>query len=207
MPVSKVELFASALNVQPENPTLDITTDVLAGNPITYSIGTPYKEMYFWVRITDDSNNVKNASLGSYRTQDNTGPIITSTLAQGDPSVSVLELSYSISDASGQLSEAFVHIDTSAPADSATIRAAGVSKSLLDTTHSFTGLVAYTTYFVSVFATDAAGNETIETRQLATAADTTPPVLDTFALRAPVGAEGDPELVVVIELAVSDIVA
>ena len=45
-----------------------------------------------------------------------------------------------MSDASGQLSEAFVHIDTSsAPAVNATIRAAGVSKSLLDTTHSFTG--------------------------------------------------------------------
>ena len=207
MGVTKVELFASALNVMPENPTLDITTEVLAGTPITYSIGVPYKEMYFWAKIYDEANNVKVAPLGSYRTQDNTGPVITSTLTNGDPSVSVIELAYTLSDASGQLSEAFVHIDTSAPADGATIRAAGVTKSLLDTAHSFTGLVENTTYHVSVLATDAAGNETIETKVLATAPDTTPPVLDSFTLRAPTGAEGDPELIVVIEMAVSDVIA
>ena len=207
MGISKVELFVNTVDVFPENPTLDVTADVLASQPIVYSVGTPFATRYFFVRITDDAGNTKDASLGAATTQDNTGPVVSSTVVRGDPSVSVLQVDWTISDASGQLDSVYVHIGTTPPADAAAVLATGIPKGLLDTTHSFTGLTDDTLYHVSVMGRDAAGNTTIETKSLATAKDTTPPVLDSFTLRAPTAEEGDAELVVVIEMSVSDVIA
>lgn len=207
MPVSLVELFVAPTNVKPATPALDVTAQALAGTPITYNIGTPYAQRYFWVRIVDDSGNEKVTELGSYRTQDNTPPVLDLSLALGSPTVSVINATFSVTDASGQVAETWVHIGTAAGATPSQVRATGVQKTVGATSHSFTGLNYNTQYFVTLLAKDAAGNEAITTVDIATAPDTTAPNLDSYVLRAPTGAEGNPELVVMVELVVSDVVA
>ena len=207
MPVALVELFANDSNSKPATPVADVTALALAGQPIVYNVGKPWAVRWFWVRIVDSAGNERVTELGSFRTQDNTPPVLDLTLALGAPTVSVVNATFSVTDASDQLVDQFVHIGTAAPANAAEIRATGVQKALGSTSHSFTGLQPATLYHVSVMGKDSAGNEAYETATITTAADTTPPNLDSYTIRAPTGGEGNAELVVVIELVVSDVVA
>ena len=208
MPVALVQLFVNNVNTRPSTPVADVTTLAKAGSPITYNIGQPYATRWFWIRIVDDAGNEKFVDLGSYRTHDNTPPVVSLSLALGNPTVSTINATYDVTDASGQLSEVWVHITTGAgPTTASQIRATGVQKTVGSTSHTFTGLAAATQHFVTVLGKDAAGNEAFRTVDIATATDTAPPNLDSYVLRAPVGGEGNPELLVVIQLTVSDVVA
>jgi len=207
MPVALVELFVSATNSKPAVPVADVTALALAGQPIVYNVGKPWALRYFWVRIVDDAGNEKVTELGSYRTQDNTPPVVDISLALGTPTVSTVNVTYSVTDASDQVIENYIHIGTVAPTTAAAVRATGVEKALNATSHTFTGLQAATQYYVTVLGRDHAGNATIQTASITTATDNTPPNLDSYLIRAPTAAEGNVELVAVIQLVVSDVVA
>jgi hypothetical protein len=208
MPVALVQLFVNNVNTRPATPVADVTTLAKAGQAITYNIGQPYATRWFWVRVVDDAGNEKITDLGSYRTQDNTPPDVTLSLALGNPSVSTIVATFNVTDASGQLSEVWTHITTgAAPTTSAAVRATGVQKTVGTTSHTFTGLTANVVYYVTVLGKDAAGNERMFTQSITTATDNTPPNLESYMIRPPVGAEGNPELLVVIYLTVSDVVA
>ena len=208
MLVALVELFVSSVNVRPEIPVADVTALALAGQPIIYNIGKPWALRYFWVRIVDNAGNEKITDLGSYRTQDNTPPVVDLSLSLVSPTVSSIQATYSVTDASEQVIENYIHITTGTPpTTAAAIRATGVEKAINATSHTFTGLQAATLYHVTVLGRDHAGNTTIKTVSITTATDNTPPHLDSYQLRAPTAAEGNVELVVVITLGVSDVVA
>jgi hypothetical protein len=182
---------------------------MLASEPVVFPIGKAYTQKFFWAEITDNAANKTTSSLGSYRTQDTTPPIVTSSLAAGTPAVSAINLTYTVSDNSDQLSELWVRAGTAAPANAQAVRDSGVSKTaavITNATHTFSSLTFNTLYYVTVLAVDAAGNATMETKTLATANDTTTPTLTSYLLRAPVGAEGSVETDVVIVLVVADVV-
>jgi hypothetical protein len=174
MTISTVTLYSNTSNTFPTgSPGTDVTTAALAGTPIVSSIGKAYTQKWFWVKLVDAFNNETTAALGSYRTTDTTPPTITTTVAAGTPSSTSIDLTYTVADNSDQLSELYVSASTTSPANAAAIRAIGVQKTaavMSGATHTFSSLTASTTYYISVLATDAAGNSTIETKSLATAA-------------------------------------
>jgi hypothetical protein len=208
MTIASVTLYTNSSDTFPTgDPGQDVTAAALAGTPIIVSIGKAWRQKWFWVKLVDGGGNETIAPLGAYRTVDQTAPSINSWVAAGTPATTSIVLTYDVTDNSDQLSELYVSIATTSPANAATIRSIGVQKTaavVSGATHTFSSLTAGTTYYVSVLATDAAGNSTIETKSLATGTDTTPPSLNSYTLRAPVGAEGNPELDVVIVLTVSD---
>ena len=85
-------------------------------------------------------------------------------LALGSPASTAVEVTYSVTAASVELDEVWLHVATSAPASSAVIRAEGTRKVTGEAnfaTHSFTGLVYSTLYHVSVMVVDVEGQEVI----------------------------------------------
>lgn len=198
-PVSLVELFVGDTSA-PVTDVADVTALVLAGDPIVCYDGLPWAQRYPWLRVVV-AGSEQVIDLGSYRTQDNTPPLITLGVA---PAVDTINITYSVTDDSGQVAETYVHIGTLEP-DAAEIRATGVLQGGGSTSHTFAGLEPATRYYVSVLAMDAAGHTAFQT--VGVAGDNVPPSLDSYLLRAPTAAEGANELAVVVELAVSDVVS
>ncbi|AUF82602.1 hypothetical protein TetV_520 [Tetraselmis virus 1] len=203
MPVNQVLLYVSANPTIPETATADVTAEWQYDGIITYNIGTPYALRYFWVKTIDDSSNESTHSLGSYRTQDNTAPVLNGSLAAGTPAESVVVFNYSISDASGQFGQSYVLLTTDNSAKSfSDITGSGQSVASNSTTYQFTGLVHSTTYYGWLAVSDAAGNESVfDGGNITTASDAAPPILTSHTFTATVGAE---ETSVDIALAIND---
>jgi hypothetical protein len=206
MTVSTVELLINTTNTVSGATAVDVTGS-LSGTSFsyTYDVGAPNAQRWFWLRATDDASNETTTSLGSYTTEDNTAPTITSaTQAAGAPAATAINLTFGATD-NDSVQAIYVYQSTSATTpDVAIVKASGVAKAGTDTTHTFSGLTPSTQYFAWIVARDPSGNDTAVTAftpaSITTAADSTAPTISGFSVTA----GSDPEQDVLIVATIAD---
>ena len=211
MPVSYVGLLVNSANDLGTATETDVTSSFApSGGTFTYNVGGANQLRYYWIKLRDEASNTTIETLGAYTTGDFTAPSVdTFTLAAGAAPTSeiVVGLGASDNDAVQTLYLMVSSTQTTAPT-AAAIKASGTALAGATTAHTITGLDSGTTYYGWVLATDRVGNDSAVVASvpatLATAADTVPPTLDSFALAATVGAE---ESSVDITISISDVVA
>lgn len=189
MTVAEAHLGVNTVNNMATRSETDISSSI-SGSTLstTYIVGAPNALRYFWIRLVDDSGNESITPLGSYTTQDNTDPVIsTFTMAAGTPATSEIDITISASD-NDAVQTLYLWVSdtqTTAPTASA-IKASGVALGGTVTSHATTGLSPGTTYYGWLLARDRVGNESAVTAStpttITTASDTTPPTLDSSSL-------------------------
>ena len=172
--------------------------------------GLAYVSPYFVsVLAVDAAGNATVVVRTAVTSSDDTSPpTVTVGIARGSRAATSLVLTYSVTDNKADpvnlwASATVVDPSTQADPEGFVFQYGVALGTALTGTHTFSGLAPATSYFVSVLAVDAAGNRVRVADTLATLSDT-PPVLQSFALRAPTPAEGDAQRYVVIELLVTD---
>lgn len=211
MTVTQVFLGVNTVNDVNTRTETDISVNI-SGNSLnyTYVVGAPFALRYYWVRLVDGSGNESINPLGAYTTQDNTPPVISAfTLTAGNPSTTEIDVAITATDNDAVQTLYLWVSDTQTTVPSAVdIKANGVALAGTTTIYPATGLTPNTTYYGWLLAKDNFGNESAVAAStpatLTTAADVTPPVLDSFNLTATPGSE---ETAVNITLSFSDTVA
>ncbi|AUF82590.1 hypothetical protein TetV_508 [Tetraselmis virus 1] len=191
MTVAQVLLYVSTTPVIPETATADITNDWLYDNTTTYYVGWAYALRYYWVKVIDNGANESFFSLGSYRTQDNTDPVVTGSLNLGVPTTTQVVFNHSISDNSNQFTSVHVLLTTDSGGKSFTdISTSGQSRSSSNSTTTFDALTTNTTYYGWVAVEDAAGNRIVfDGGSITTDPDTDAPILNSYNFAATAGFE------------------
>ena len=210
MTVSQVFLYVNSVNDQPSATEIDVTgTLAPSGGTYTYNVGAPNALRYYWLKLIDGSGNQTIESLGTYTTQDNTSPSITSfTLSAGTPATTAIDVAMGATDNDAVQTLYLWLSDTqSVQPTAAAIKTSGIALAGNTTSYSATSLTPGTTYYGWLLAQDAVGNESgvqpSVPANLTTTADVTPPSLDSFSLTATSGAE---ETSVDITISISDVV-
>ncbi|AUF82584.1 hypothetical protein TetV_502 [Tetraselmis virus 1] len=191
MTISQVLLYVSETPTVPETATEDITAEWNYDNVITYIVGKAYALRYYWVKIVDNGSNETFYSLGSYRTQDNTDPVVSGSLSLGVPTTSRIVFNHSISDNSDNFSAVYALVTTDSGAKTfSDISTNGREIPWYSVNTNFDGLTENVTYYGWIAAEDAGGNQTVfSAGSITTEGDTVGPTLSSFTFTATVGLE------------------
>ncbi|AUF82585.1 hypothetical protein TetV_503 [Tetraselmis virus 1] len=191
MSITQVLLYVSDTPTIPETATEDVTAQWNYDNVVTYIVGKAYTLKYYWVKITDIGGNDVFYSLGSYRTQDNTDPVVTGSLSKGVPTTTQVVFNHGISDNSDQFTSVHCLLTTDSGAKTfSDISTNGreIPWNSLSTT--FDALTKNTTYYGWIAAEDSAGNQTVfDGSSITTDDDTAGPVLSSYTFTATAGLE------------------
>ncbi len=207
---SQVFLYINTINNLASATEINASADLAPnGGVYGFNIGAPNATRYFWAKLIDASGNESIHPLGSYTTQDNTNPVISSAtmaLTTSAEATSV-DLAWTTWD-NDEVQTVYVLFNSSQTTDpgAALIKSAGDAYAGTSTGHTYPNLDPATTYYGWILVRDRGGNESYQQftpASITTDADTTAPTLDSYSLTATLGAE---ESSVDITITISDVV-